>query len=247
MEEKVLVRSKRCSASNAVKGVLIFGGVLAFLLFIIVTAAAEAEGGLLAAFLCMGFFSLICGIIVLLTNGFELTVTDKRIHCTVAWYRSMRIKNLSLPLGAVSAVSLRRFKGISVSTASGRIHSAFIQNTDEIYNAITALMIAEQRKGIVFATNSGEASTASAFSETPVAASPSAVAASTNTPTTPSPQKDNLRKATQCVCGEMYYGMYCPSCGRKAGQPKRFACPKCRTIVKEGASSCKNCGQRFDW
>lgn len=75
-------------------------------------------------------------------SSYEMVVTDKRIYGKVAWG-----KRVDLPLDSVSATStLRGFKGVSVSTASGRIKFLLIKNANEIYNEINSLLIQRQKK-----------------------------------------------------------------------------------------------------
>ena len=60
--------------------------------------------------------------------------------------------------------------------------------------------------------------------------------------------KANLRKATQCECGELYYGLYCPVCGKSsktqnATQPRSIKFTKTDETTKK-SHICK-CGKRF--
>lgn len=75
-------------------------------------------------------------------SSYEMIVTDKRIYGKVAWG-----KRVDLPLDSISATAiLRIFKGISVSSASGKIRFLLIKNVDEIYNEINKLLIERQKK-----------------------------------------------------------------------------------------------------
>ena len=87
-------------------------------------------------------FALIGGLAYLYLRGYELTVTDKRIYGKVAWG-----KRVDLPVDSVSATAtIRLFKGVSVSTSSGRISFLAIKNADEIYTTMSNLIIERQQK-----------------------------------------------------------------------------------------------------
>lgn len=77
-------------------------------------------------------------LIIIYSGKSEITVTDKRV------YGKARSKQVNLPLDSISAVSIYRFKGISVSTASGAICFIGIANRDELYNTISSLLIERQ-------------------------------------------------------------------------------------------------------
>lgn len=75
-------------------------------------------------------------------SSYEMVVTDKRIYGRVAWG-----KRVDLPLDSVSATAtLRIFKGVSVSSASGRIKFLLIKNANKMYNEINKLLIERQKK-----------------------------------------------------------------------------------------------------
>lgn len=75
-------------------------------------------------------------------SSYEMVVTDKRIYGKVAWG-----KRVDLPFDSISATStLRLFKGVSVSSASGRIKFLLIKNASEMYNEINKLLIERQKK-----------------------------------------------------------------------------------------------------
>lgn len=86
--------------------------------------------------------TLIGGLIYLWLRSFELTVADKRIFGKVAWG-----KRVDLPVDSVSATAtLSLFKGVSVSTSSGKISFCAIKNANEIYEVINNLLIERQQK-----------------------------------------------------------------------------------------------------
>ena len=88
--------------------------------------------------------ALIGGLIYLWLRSYELTVTDKRIYGKVAWG-----KRVDLPVDSISATAtISLFKGVSVSTSSGRISFLVIKNADEIYNIMNKLLIERQQAKI---------------------------------------------------------------------------------------------------
>ena len=98
---------------------------------------------ILAVLLCINAGIALIGLIIYLwLRSYEMVVTDKRIYGRVAWG-----KRVDLPLDSVSATAtLRVFKGVSVSTASGRIKFLIIKNANEMYNEINKLLIERQKK-----------------------------------------------------------------------------------------------------
>ncbi len=82
-------------------------------------------------------------VIFVILNSYELTVTDKIVYGKVFYL--LGAKDVALPVNKLTAVSKSRFliffKGISVSTPSGRIAFGAIKNNDEIFKVITRLMI----------------------------------------------------------------------------------------------------------
>jgi len=88
--------------------------------------------------------ALIGGLIYIWLRSYELTVTDKRIYGKVAWG-----KRVDLPVDSVSATAtIRLFKGVSVSTSSGRISFRVIKNADEIYKVMNNLLIERQQEKV---------------------------------------------------------------------------------------------------
>lgn len=86
--------------------------------------------------------ALLAFLIKLWLSSYEMVVTDKRIYGKVAWG-----KRVDLPFDSISATStLRMFKGVSVSSASGKIKFLLIKNANEMYNEINKLLIERQKK-----------------------------------------------------------------------------------------------------
>lgn len=85
---------------------------------------------------------LISVLIYFWLHSYELTVTDKRIFGCVAFG-----KRVDLPVDSVSATAtITIFKGVSVSTSSGRISFLVVKNSDEIYTIINDLLIKRQQE-----------------------------------------------------------------------------------------------------
>lgn len=86
--------------------------------------------------------ALLGSLIYLWLRSYELTITDKRIFGKVAWG-----KRVDLPVDSVSATAtIQLFKGVSVSTSSGRISFLMIKNAGEIYSVISNLLIERQQE-----------------------------------------------------------------------------------------------------
>ncbi len=87
-------------------------------------------------------FSLISALLYWLLRNYEMIVTDKRVFGRVAWG-----KRVDLPVDSVSAIaSVSVWKGVSVSTSSGKIKFLLMKNADEIYNILNNLLIERQQK-----------------------------------------------------------------------------------------------------
>lgn len=138
MDEKILVKSFKRKFDTK-KWIVSFGSVTlcCFMMGLMGRTSFLASAITLALFLVIG---VIVFIPFYLVNLNEMTVTDKRIYGKVLFG-----KRVDLPIDSVSAVSTSRmFKGVSVSTASGRITFYGMKNADEIYSAINRLLIERQ-------------------------------------------------------------------------------------------------------
>ena len=71
----------------------------------------------------------------------EMIISDKSVYGVAAFG-----KRVDLPLDSISAVGMNIFKGIAVSTSSGRIVFHGIKNRDEIHEVLSALLIERQKK-----------------------------------------------------------------------------------------------------
>ncbi len=110
--------------------------------------------------------TLIGGLIYLWLNSYELTITDKRVYGKVAFG-----KRVDLPVDSVSATAtIGLFKGVSVSTSSGKISFLAIKNANEIYDVINNLLVDRQKEktqntGTTIVQNSDEADQLKKFKE----------------------------------------------------------------------------------
>lgn len=90
--------------------------------------------------IAIGGLFLVYGVIYLWLRSYELTVTDKRVYGKVAWG-----KRVDLPIDAVSATGyLQGWKGVTISTASGRLSFRVIKNAEKIYSVVNELLIERQ-------------------------------------------------------------------------------------------------------
>ena len=102
--------------------------------------------------------TLIGGLIYIWLKSYELTITDKRVYGKVAFG-----KRVDLPVDSVSATAtIGLFKGVSVSTSSGKISFLAIKNANEIYEIINNLLVDRQKEkaqntGTTIVQNSDEA------------------------------------------------------------------------------------------
>lgn len=89
-------------------------------------------------------FAMIGALIYFSLHSYEMTVTNKRVYGKVAWG-----KRVDLPVDSISATTLRRFwRGVAVSTASGKISFLVMNNSNEIYNALSNLLVNRQNMRI---------------------------------------------------------------------------------------------------
>lgn len=74
-------------------------------------------------------------------NSCSMVITDKRVYGKATFAHQV-----DLPLDMISAASTGLFKSVGVLTASGRISFWLLENKDELYSAITNLIL-ERQKG----------------------------------------------------------------------------------------------------
>ncbi len=75
----------------------------------------------------------------------HITVTNRRVFCTTTlWLWSMH--RVDLPLDSITAIE-RKYKAVSISTPSIHLTFGDIKNQNEIYDALTALLLERQTAG----------------------------------------------------------------------------------------------------
>ncbi len=115
--------------------VLLLAGGLSFLYSLTMASSIDSENVSIAAgvvFILLAFFSFCL-------SRCEITVTNKRVYGKALF--GMRV---DLPIDSISAVGTSWFKGISVSTSSGRITFFGVSNRDEIHKVISNLLLERQ-------------------------------------------------------------------------------------------------------
>lgn len=161
----------------------------------------------------------------------KICVTPKVIYGLAGIF----VRRVDLPLDSVSAVSLTRFKGLSVSTSSGVITFHFIENIDAVHSVINNLLINRQAN------------------KTPSVATAEAA----------SPVKDvsELKKYKELLdMGAIsqaefdakkneLLGTTAPNTYTAPVAPVQqvFVCPKCRNMITQKEPVCKVCGTTFNW
>jgi len=140
MEEKVLIKGS-FSKKNTLS--IIFYCIGAFFAF---GAIKLLSGGSSTGFAVNILIAIIaCGIAALLQywmNNCEITVTSKRVYGKAAFG-----KRVDLPADMISSVDMCAFKGVGVSTASGRIQFLFCTNQNDVFNAISSGLLKRQEYG----------------------------------------------------------------------------------------------------
>ena len=167
MEEKILIKSERYNILKGLKILVILSVVLsAICAFVVISDRISwynnwyydygekfrGYSNALSYALSQSEFvaslvPVLCGLVISVIlyywlNSYELTITDKRIYGTVAFG-----KRVDLPVDSISATAtITLFKGISVSTSSGRISFLVIKNSNEIYEEKNNLIIQRQNQ-----------------------------------------------------------------------------------------------------
>lgn len=95
---------------------------------------------------------LLSFILKFLLSSYEMVVTDKRIYGKIAFGR-----RVDLPVDSISSTGmLRILKGVSVSSASGKIRFLLIKNADQMYKEISNLLLNRQNQDTAIVTTSEE-------------------------------------------------------------------------------------------
>lgn len=162
MEEKVIIKSVR-TRFKPLYFVLIAAGVLVLGLLLYVFNVGGARVPAYRSWESYSIFQLMfdpfsslsgllidIGIILLLVAVFitwmlssnELTVTNMRVYGKAHFG-----KRVDLPFDMISAVGTSSvFNGLTVSTASGVIKFSFLENRNELHEAISKLLVERQSK-----------------------------------------------------------------------------------------------------
>lgn len=90
-----------------------------------------------------GGFLVLALVIYLCYSKQKIIITNKRVYG-----KSIFGKVMNLPLDSISAVELSMFKGILISTSSGRIKFKLIENNQEVYKEISKLLMNRQNKDL---------------------------------------------------------------------------------------------------
>lgn len=137
MDEKILIKSEKYNINGIIGKIMAIGCFCG--IFYAIAMATINSTSVLAGFGFVVLSAIISLIIYLCISKIDLTITDKR-----AYGCALFGKRVDLPLDSISAVGLGMFKSIAITTASGAIKFAFIKNRDEMYNAISKLLLDRQ-------------------------------------------------------------------------------------------------------
>ena len=163
MEEKVLIKSERYNIKKVFSIIFLIGLILTIIYAVILMIQHDNyflwwEHYVPLSLIPIASLTLIGGLIYLWLSSYELTITDKRVYGKVAFG-----KRVDLPVDSVSATAtIGLFKGVSVSTSSGKISFLAIKNANEIYEVINNLLVDRQKEktqntGTTIVQNSDEA------------------------------------------------------------------------------------------
>ena len=163
MVEKVLIKSERYNIKKVFSIIFLIGLILTIIYAVILMIQHDNyflwwEHYVPLSLIPIASLTLIGGLIYLWLRSYELTITDKRVYGKVAFG-----KRVDLPVDSVSATAtIGLFKGVSVSTSSGKISFLAIKNANEIYEVINNLLVDRQKEktqntGTTIVQNSDEA------------------------------------------------------------------------------------------
>lgn len=141
MEEKIICKSTVDKIASLVLKCLF---IIPAVLIIIALATGEAlDFTWFPGWLFLGgiLLAIVIGIFIFALNSCSMVITDKRVYGKATFGHQV-----DLPLDMISAASTGLLKSVGVSTASGRISFWLLENKDELYSAITNLLL-ERQKG----------------------------------------------------------------------------------------------------
>lgn len=141
--EEILIRSN--NKYGKVLERIALGGMLFFMVILAsVGMALDNYLGLTIMGVVLGIFLIVwlpfC-IFAVAVSKTRLIVSNKRVYGETSFR-----KRVDLPLDSISAVGVGSFKGIAISTSSGRINFKAIGNRDEIYTVISQLLVDRQEQ-----------------------------------------------------------------------------------------------------
>ena len=148
--EKMICRSSIDKiASSVLKGLFVIPAIL------IIIALADGDFLDFSWFSAYFFFggillTIVIGIFIFALNSCSMVITDKRVYGKATFGHQV-----DLPLDMISAASTGPFKSVGVSTASGRISFWLLENKNELYSAITNLLL-ERQKGKTIVTEKSD-------------------------------------------------------------------------------------------
>lgn len=148
--EKIICRSSIDKiASSVLKGLFVIPAIL------IIIALADGDFLDFSWFSAYFFFggillTIVIGVFIFALNSCSMVITDKRVYGKATFGHQV-----DLPLDMISAASTGPFKSVGVSTASGRISFWLLENKNELYSAITNLLL-ERQKGKTIVTEKSD-------------------------------------------------------------------------------------------
>jgi len=153
MNEKLIIKGTSSQAKIIPMAILVIG----ILLFLITAVTGWSWDDIVIPMYIVSCLVIALGLFMLYyVNSCEICVTDKRVYGTAAFGT-----RVDIPLDSISAVGIiSLYKGIGVSSSSGRIKFFYIDNAEEIHSAISNILLNRQNKDSTFATISKENSVA---------------------------------------------------------------------------------------
>ena len=140
MEEKIICKSAIDNAASTILKCLFI--VPAVLIIISFATGEPFDFSWFPGWLLIGGVLLAIGIWIFIfaLNSCSMVITDKRVYGKATFGRQV-----DLPLDMISAASTGSLKSVGVSTASGRISFWLLENKEELYTAITKLLLKRQK------------------------------------------------------------------------------------------------------
>ncbi len=141
MEEKIICKSAIDNVASTILKCLFI--VPAVFIMIAIATGEPFDFTWFPGWLLIGGVLLAIGIWIFIfaLNSCSMVITDKRVYGKATFG-----KQVDLPLDMISAASTGLLKSVGVSTASGRISFWLLENKEELYTAITKLLL-ERQKG----------------------------------------------------------------------------------------------------